>query len=87
MAVGNMVLCSEQPSYRTVYRRTGGCGIRLCRSNDEWRRAFDDIFANRINWRKEQAAASVVAQHYATPVVAAIHTRMLDRILETCNVQ
>ena len=84
MAAGNMVLCSEQPSYRTVYHRAGGIGIHLCRSNADWRQAFEDIFSDRIHWRSEQeAAVKVVAEHYATPVVADLYTRMLDRILET----
>lgn len=82
MARGRLVLCSEQPSYVDVDSRAGHRGIRICRTDDDWRNAFENIFADRIDWQTEQeAAAAVIRQYYSTSVVASQHVEFLKKLM------
>jgi len=83
MARGRIAVCSDQPSYVDVAVRAKDEGIRICRSDDAWRRAFDEILDPGFDWDREQTAASaVVKKYYATSVVADEHVRFVSSILE-----
>ena len=82
MAQGRMALCSEQMSYLDVAERAKGIGIRVCTEADDWRKAFDEIQRPEFDWASEQnGACRVVAEHYATPVVARDHLRFILGLL------
>ena len=81
MACGRMALGSPLPSYRDVRERSGGAGLRLCESDDDWSAALDAVLAGRIDLAaEEQAARKVVDEHYSTPIVAAAHARFLREV-------
>jgi hypothetical protein len=74
MACGRVALGSPLPSYAEVARLSGGAGLRLCGSEDEWAAALDAMLAGDFDFATEEAAArEVVRAHYSTPVVAAAH--------------
>ena len=82
MARGRFVLCSEQPSYMDVDSRADHRGIRICRTDDDWRNAFENIFADRIDWQTEQeASAAVIRRYYSTSVVASQHGEFITKLL------
>lgn len=82
MARGRIVLCSEMPSYVDVFERAGGVGIRICKNDEEWRRAFQEVLNSEFDWEQEQQAAmKVVSEYYSTEVVAQMHAYFLNEIL------
>jgi glycosyltransferase involved in cell wall biosynthesis len=82
MARGRIVLCSEVPSYVDVFERAKGVGIRICRNDEEWRVAFQEVISSDFDWEKEQTgAAKVVEDYYSTEVVAQMHADFLNEIL------
>jgi glycosyltransferase involved in cell wall biosynthesis len=82
MACGRMALCSPVPSYLDVQKRANGAGIRVCRSDDEWRAAFDEILTRRGSMQEEEMAARVVIERfYSTPVVAREHRDFMLSVL------
>lgn len=82
MARGRFVLCSEQPSYMDVDGRAEHRGIRICRTDDDWRNAFENIFEDRIDWQTEQeASAAVIRRYYSTSVIASQHVGFLAKLM------
>ncbi len=82
MARGCVALCSEMPSYVDVFERSGGVGIRICRNQDDWRNAFQDVLSSDFHWEKEQlGAAEVVKNYYSTEVVGKSHADFINDIL------
>jgi len=82
MARGRVALCSGVPSYVDVFERAGGVGIRICKNDEKWRRAFEEILSSDFDWEKEQEAAmKVVGEYYSTEVVAQMHADFLNEIL------
>jgi len=82
MARGRVALCSEVPSYVDVFERADGVGIRICRNDEEWRRAFQEVLSSDFDWEKEQrGAATVVRDYYSTEVVAEMHADFINDIL------
>ncbi|MDR3400931.1 MAG: hypothetical protein P4L99_00405 [Chthoniobacter sp.] len=81
MACGRMALGIPLPSYRDVAERSGGRGLRLCESDEDWDAAFDDALSGRIDFEAEgDAAQAVVKKHYSTPVVAAAHAKFVAEV-------
>lgn len=84
MACGRMALGSPLPSYRDVAERSGGLGLRLCESDEEWDVAFDHVLSGRFDFASEEnAARAVVEKHYSTPVVAAAHAKFVREVCGT----
>lgn len=82
MARGRVALCSEMPSYLDVFERSGGVGIRICRNQDDWHNAFQDVLSSDFHWEKEQlGAAEVVKNYYSTEVVGKSHADFINDIL------
>jgi len=82
MARGRVAVCSEMPSYVDVFERAGGAGIRICKNDEEWRRAFQEVLSSEFDWAQEQQAAmKVVKDYYSTEVVAQMHADFLNEIL------
>ena len=82
MARGSIALCSDMPSYVDVFERAGGVGIRICKNDEEWRRAFQEVLNSEFDWEQEQQAAmKVVSEYYSTEVVAQMHAYFLNEIL------
>jgi hypothetical protein len=82
MARGRVALCSEQPSYLDVSARSAGLGIRICRTDTDWREALESVLSGTFDWASEQAAATnVVRRHYATSVVARTHAEFIARLM------
>jgi hypothetical protein len=82
MARGRFVLCSEQPSYMDVDSRAEHRGIRICRTNDDWRNAFENIFADRMDWHTEQKASeAVIRRYYSTSVIGSQHAEYITKFL------
>jgi hypothetical protein len=76
-----MALGSPLPSYRDVAERSGGAGLRLCDTDDDWSAAFDAALSGRIDFAAEEPAARrVVEKHYSTPVVAAEHAQFIREV-------
>lgn len=83
MAQGRMALCSPQPSYKDVAKRSNGKGIRLCHNDDDWLAAFEEIMAEDFDWStEEEGACKVVRTHYSTSVVALAHTDCIKKLLK-----
>ena len=83
MACGLVVLCSDQQSYKDVQGRSGGRGIRVCATADDWRRSFREVLHPDFPWEiEQQAAISVVRKFYATPVICQQHTEFLKEIID-----
>ena len=83
MARGCIALCSEVPSYVDVFERAEGVGIRICRNDEEWRRAFEEIISSDFDWEKEQEGATkVVNDYYSTEVVAKNHVGFVLSVLD-----
>lgn len=83
MACGRMALASAVPSYVSVSERSGGQGIRICRSSEEWDTAIDSILSGRVDLEKEGGAArDVVEKYYSTAIVAQQHAEFMR---ETVN--
>ena len=82
MACGQLALAGPVPSYRDVAERSGGAGVWLCATAEEWRAAFDRLLEGRLDWTAEEAAArKVVEKHYATEAVAAEHAVFMKGVL------
>lgn len=82
MACGRLAICSPVPSYINVANRSTGRGIRICATDAEWEQALDGLLSGAISQDEELDAQTVVAKHYSTPVVAAQHAGLLNRILK-----
>jgi len=83
MARARVVLCSPQPSYKDVATFSMGKGIRVCRMDDEWDAALEEILEPGFDWQGEQAAAcQVVREHYATSVVAEAQISFLEALMK-----
>lgn len=83
MACRRWVLASPVPSYGDVAERSGGRGLRICATQEDWNRALEAAVAGAVDWDAEgEAASRVVAEHYATDVVAAEHARFLWNVME-----
>lgn len=81
MACGRVALGTPQQSYRDVAERSGGQGLRLCETDDEWLGAFDEILSGRFDFHAEEAAArEVIEKHYSTPIVATMHRAYLEEV-------
>ncbi len=81
MVCGRIALGSPLPSYREVAARSGGAGLRLCDSDDEWDAAFDAVLSGDFDFGSEELAArAVIEQHYSTPVVAAAHRQFVAEV-------
>lgn len=82
MACGRVVFCSPQRSYETVAALAGSHGIRICRGREDWLAAFDCALTGRLDYEAEgKAAFRVVDANYATPIVAAKHSKVLMDVL------
>lgn len=82
MACGRVALCSPVPSYQRVAQRSQGRGIRVCSSDQDWHRVFDELLSADFDWpAEERAALEVVDNHYATEVIAEQHSQYLNDML------
>ena len=82
MACGRVVLGCPVPSYRDVAARSGGRGLRLCETEEQWCEALDAVLSGGFDFSaEEEAARTVVRHHYSTPVVAKEHRRFLEEVL------
>jgi glycosyltransferase involved in cell wall biosynthesis len=82
MARGRIVLCSPQPSYEDVGRLSGGRGIRICKTQDEWMKAFDEIMKKDFAWQEEQKSATqVVENDYSSSAVVKKHADFVKNLL------
>jgi hypothetical protein len=83
MACGRLAVCSAVPSYERVAERSGGRGIRICRTPEEWESVLDALLAGKLELGDEEAAArAVVERHYATDVVARAHVSFVRDVVE-----
>jgi hypothetical protein len=81
MACGRTALGSPLPSYCDVAERSGGAGLRICESDEDWEAALDAALSGRIDFEAEgDAAQAVVRNHYSTPVIAAGHAKFVAEI-------
>jgi len=81
MACGRIAFGSPLPSYRDVSARSGGAGLRICESDEDWMAAFDAALSGGIDFEaEEQAAREVIEKHYSTPVVAATHLQFVGEV-------
>lgn len=86
MACGKIALCSPIPSYLDVSRRSGGRGIRVCRTDIEWEAALDEMLDVGIDRRAEEGnAKEVILKHYSTEVVADAHQTFVSKIAAGCK--
>ncbi|KKK75478.1 hypothetical protein LCGC14_2873320, partial [marine sediment metagenome] len=84
MARGRPVLCSEQPSYVDLAEKTGGRGVFICRSDDDWQRNFENLFRPDFSWiNVQKTSASIVKKYYAASVIAKQHADFVARTLDT----
>lgn len=82
MACGRMALCSAVPSYVDVAERSGGRGIRICRTQEDWEQALESLLSARVDLEaEERAARRVVETYYSTAVVARAHSAFLREIV------
>jgi glycosyltransferase involved in cell wall biosynthesis len=82
MACGRAAFCSPLSSYRAVAERSGGYGIRICESREDWEAALDAVLEGRFDWEREEAAArEVVAEHYDTRKIAEQHLNWILHLL------
>jgi len=78
MAKGRVVLASDLQSYVDVNRRSLGKGIRICKTNEDWNRAFAEILDPDFLWPEEQKASlKVVRNFYSTSVISKKHSEIL----------
>lgn len=81
MACGRVALGSPLPSYRDVSERSGGLGLRVCESDDDWCAALESVLSGRFDFETEEnAARAVVEKYYSTPVVAAAHAKFVTEV-------
>jgi glycosyltransferase involved in cell wall biosynthesis len=81
MACGRVAVCSPVPSYIDVRERANGVGIRICRDDDDWRSALDEVLSGSLDLREEEPAArSVIEKFYSTPVVASEHWEFVNKL-------
>jgi glycosyltransferase involved in cell wall biosynthesis len=81
MACGRMALCSPVPSYLDVAVRSGGSGIRICRTAEDWEQALEALLSGEADLdREEMSARRVVETHYSTPVVARSHSAFVREV-------
>ena len=81
MSCGRIAVGSPLPSYRDVAERSGGRGLRLCETEEEWEAALDAVLSGRIDLEsEEEAARTVVEKYYSTPVVAAEHEKFVSEV-------
>ncbi|MEI9897649.1 MAG: hypothetical protein WDN28_28265 [Chthoniobacter sp.] len=77
MACGRIALGSPLPSYRDVAERSGGRGLRLCESDEDWEAALEAVLSGRIDLRpRKRRPEQWWRSHYSTPVVAAAHAKL-----------
>lgn len=81
MACGRVALCSPVPSYLDVAQRSGGRGIRICRTDDDWLAAIEELLTGGEAAREEEAARDVIRTHYSTAVVARAHREFIAECL------
>lgn len=82
MACGRMAMCSPLPSYLDVAERSGGRGIRVCETPEDWERALDALLSGGIVVEEEEGAArNVVEAHYSTRAVARMHSLFLKEVV------
>jgi glycosyltransferase involved in cell wall biosynthesis len=81
MACGRSVLCSPVPSYEIVSERAAA-GIRVLRSDEEWRQAMEAVLAGECDLaREEEGAREVIGSYYSTEVVARDHTKFVKSVI------
>lgn len=81
MACEVPVLCSPQPSYRTVARRGGG--VRICHTEEDWLEALEGYLSHVVDWREEgRLGRQTVVSHYSTEVIARQHLGFVSSLLE-----
>lgn len=81
MSCGRLALGSPLPSYRDVAERSGGRGLRLCETDEEWEAALEAVLSDRFDFAaEEEAARAVVKEYYSTPVVAAEHAKFVSEV-------
>jgi glycosyltransferase involved in cell wall biosynthesis len=84
MACGRVAIGTPLPSYCDVAERSGGAGLRLCESDDDWAAAFENVLSGQFDFAAEEnSARRVVEKHYSTPVVAAAHAKFVTEVCGT----
>ncbi len=78
MACDLPALASPVPSYEDMAAQAGEGAVTICRTDEDWSRAFAEILAERsrlqdMGWRAYEA----VKQHYETGVVARQHAEWI----------
>lgn len=82
MACGRIAIGCPQPSYRDVAARSGGLGLRLCETEEQWCAALDAVLSENFDFSTEEdAARTVIRRHYGTPVVAGEHRQFIEEVL------
>lgn len=81
MARGRYVLCSPQQSYIELHNLASSKGVRVCRTDNEWHAAINELATREFDWFGEQAAAcSVVRKYYASSVLALKHLNFIKSV-------
>jgi len=83
MACERFVLASPQPSYLTVYERSNGKGLRICRTLDDWSREIEAVLRNHIDLGEEgKWGRRMVETHYSTEGIARQHANLMKQLLQ-----
>jgi hypothetical protein len=83
MGCCRLALCSPVPSYTIVADRSGGKGIRICKTMEDWEKNFQEFFSGNFEWEEEEfQARQVVERYYSTKVVARTHADFINNILK-----
>lgn len=86
MACGRIALCSPVPSYKKVADRSGGKGIRICFTQEDWEKILLSLISGDFDWEEEEIEARrVIEKYYSTDVVAQSHAETVLRIIQEKN--
>lgn len=81
MACGRVALCSPLSSYQAVQNASGGNGIRLRDTQEDWDGVFDEILSKSFAWECEESGARhVVEQNYDTRIIAGLHANWISSL-------
>lgn len=82
MACKRFVLASPLPSYVTVYERSNGKGLRICRDLDDWSREIESLLRNHVDLEGEgRSGRRIIETYYSTVEVARQHAQLMRQVL------
>ncbi len=81
MACELPAIASPVPSYLDLADRSKNGAVAICRTNEEWKSAFENFLSDPSRLRASGAAAfEVVRLHYETGVVARQHAAWIEKM-------